>query len=87
MESNSICLHLLYTGREDVGISVAKESAGQCRRYRFDLWIRKTPCRRKWKPHSVFLLEKVHGQRILVGYSLRGCKESDTMEQLSSVPY
>ena len=38
-------------------------------------------------PTPVFLLEKVHGQRILVGYSLRGCKESDTMEQLSSVPY
>ena len=29
-----------------------------------------------------YCLEKSHGQRSLVGYSLWGCKESDTTEQL-----
>ena len=27
------------------------------RRHRFDPWVGKTPCRRKWQPISVFLLE------------------------------
>ena len=31
----------------------------------------------------VFLPEKCHGQRSLVGYSPLGCKESDTTEQLN----
>ena len=34
--------------------------------------------------HSVFLPEKFHGQRSLVGYSPWGCEESDTTEQLST---
>ena len=37
---------------------------------------------RKWQPTPVFLLEKSHGWRSLVGYSPRGRKESDTTEQL-----
>ena len=32
--------------------------------------------------HSVFLSEKFHGQKSLVGYSPRGHKESDTTKQL-----
>ena len=35
-------------------------------------------------PTPVFLLEKFHEQRRLVGYSLWGHKESDTIEQLST---
>ena len=31
-------------------------------------------------PTQVFLSGEFHGQRILVGYSLWGCKESDTTE-------
>ena len=31
----------------------------------------------------VFMLGESHGQRSLVGYSLQGCRESDTTEQLS----
>ena len=31
----------------------------------------------------VFLSEKSHGQRSLVGYSAKGCKESDKTEQLN----
>ena len=32
---------------------------------------------RKWQPGPVFLPGKCYGQRSLVGYSPRGCKESD----------
>ena len=35
-------------------------------------------------PTPVFLLGKFHRQRSLVGYSLWGCRESDTTEQLST---
>jgi len=51
-----------------------KKSAYQYRRHRFNPWIRKIPWRRKWLPIPVFLPGKPHGQRILVGYSLWGCK-------------
>src|SRR5574340_1109912 len=52
----------------------------QCGRPGFDPWVRKIPWRRKWHPTPVFLLGKSHEQRSLVGYSPRGCKESDTTE-------
>ena len=42
-------------------------------------WVGKTPWR-KWQPTPIFLLEKSHGQRSLVGYSPWGRKESDTTE-------
>ena len=32
-----------------------KEFACQCRRHRFDPWVRKIPWRRKWQPTPVFL--------------------------------
>ena len=51
-----------------------KESACQCRRRRFYLWVRKIPWRKKWQPTPVFLHGKSHGQRSLVGYSPWGCK-------------
>ena len=57
-----------------------KESTYQCRRHGFDPWARKVPWRRKWQPIPVFLFRKSHGQRILVGYSPWGCKESDMTE-------
>jgi len=42
------------------------------------MWIRslgrKIPWRRIWQPTPVFLREKSHGQRSLVGYSPWGCK-------------
>ena len=40
------------------------------------------PWRREWKPTSVFLPGTSQGQRSLVGYSPRSCKESDTTERL-----
>ena len=50
-----------------------KESACQCRRYRFDPWVEIT-WRRKCQPTVVLLLGKSHGQRSLVGYSPWGRK-------------
>ena len=43
-------------------------------------WVGKIPWRRKWRPTSVFLPGKAHGQRSLVGCSPAGCKESDMTE-------
>ncbi|CAI9155805.1 unnamed protein product [Rangifer tarandus platyrhynchus] len=37
---------------------------------------------RKWQPTPAILPGKFHGWRSLVGYSLWGCKETDTTEQL-----
>ena len=51
------------------------------RRRRFEPWIRKIPWRRKLQPTPVFLPEKSHVQRSLVGCSPWGHKESDTTEQ------
>jgi len=51
-----------------------KESACQCRRFRFDPWVGKIPWRRKWQPTPVFLTEKSREQRCLVGYRPEGRK-------------
>ena len=64
-----------------------RESACQCRRHKrfgFDPWVQKTPQSRKLEPVPIFLPGKFHGQRILVGYSSWGHKESDMTEQLSN---
>ena len=39
--------------------------------------------RREWQPTPVFLPGEFYGQRRLPGYSLWGCKESDTAERLT----
>ena len=44
-------------------------------------WV--DPWRRKWQLSPVFLPEKFHGQRSLVGYNPWSHRESDTAEQLS----
>ena len=46
-----------------------EESACECRRCRFDPWVRKIPRRRKWQPTPVFLPGKFLEQRSLAGYS------------------
>ena len=51
-----------------------KEPVCQCRRCRFDPWIRNIPWRRKWQPTPVFLPGKPHEQRNLAGYSPRVTK-------------
>ena len=57
-----------------------KESTCQCRRYRFNPWVRKIPWRGKWQPTPVFLPGESHGQRSLVGYSSWGHRELNTTE-------
>ena len=37
---------------------------------------------KQWQPTPVFLPEKSHGQRSLVGYSPWSCEESDATEKL-----
>ena len=61
-----------------------KEPACCCRRhkrFRFDLWVRKTPWRRAELPTPVFLPGESHGQRSLMGCSPWGHRESDTTEE------
>ena len=58
----------------------SKESACQCRRYRFDLCTRKIPMEKEMATCSIFLLGKIHRQKNLVSYSPQGHKESDTNE-------
>ena len=48
--------------------------------YKFDPWAGKISWRREWLPTSVFVPGGFHAPRSLVGYSLWGCKESDTIE-------
>ena len=45
-----------YTTRDGLpsGLS-GKESAYQCKRHRFDPWVRKIPWRSKWQPIPIFL--------------------------------
>ena len=51
-----------------------KESVCQCRRHRFDSWIRKMPWRRKWQPVQYSCLENPMDREAvsLAGYSSRG---------------
>ena len=42
-----------------------------CRRRGFNTWVGTIPWRRKWEPTPVFLPEKSHEQRNLVGHSPR----------------
>ena len=44
---------------------------------RFDPWVRKMPCRRKWQPSLVILPGKSHGQKSLEGY-VHGVTNSQT---------
>ena len=52
----------------------------QCKRCRFEPWVRKDPWRKKWQPTPVFLLGKSNAQRSLVGFSPRGHKDLDMTE-------
>ena len=42
--------------------------------------MRKILWKKKWQPTLIFLPGKSHGQRSLVGYHPRGCKELNTTE-------
>ena len=53
----------------------------------FDPWVGRMPWRRKWQPTPVLLPGKSHGQRSLADCRPRGHKESDMIEQSTSVLY
>ena len=85
--SNLLLLHYLYhciifmPPRWCFG----KESACQCRRCRFNPWVRRKPWRREWQPTPVFLPGESHGERSLAGATVHGGRKgSDTAEQLST---
>ena len=59
-------------------------SAGDLGDSGFYPWVGKIPWRRKWQPTPAFMPGKFYGQRSLVGYNPRGCKQSDMSEQLIS---
>ena len=65
--------------------SVGKESTcnAETRRCGLDPWVKTIPWRRARQPTPVFLPEKFHGQRSLVGYSPKCRKELDTTKQLN----
>ena len=90
-----IHVFIIYSHAEDRKINMkwswaflggigGKESTCQCRRLKFDPWVRKIPWSRKWQTTLLFLSEKLHGKRGLAGYSLWGCKELDMTEQLNT---
>ena len=54
----------------------------RCRRPGFHPWVGKISWSNKWQPTPLFLPEKFHGRRRLVGYNPWGCKELDTTEWL-----
>ena len=52
----------------------------QCRRPRFNLWVRKISWRTKWQPNPVFLPGELHGQKVR---PKSPTQESDMTEQLT----
>ena len=52
----------------------------QCKRPRFNPWVRKIPWRREWQPTPVFLTGEFHGQKSLVGCTPWGHKKLDMPE-------
>ena len=57
----------------------------QWRRPRFDSSVGKIPWRREWLPTPVFLPGESHGQRSLVGYTVRRVTKSWTTERLTFI--
>ena len=55
-----------------------KESACQCRRWKFNPWVQKTPWRRKQQPTPVYLPGKFQGQRNWRATVHGVTKQSDT---------
>ena len=65
-------------------VAQGQESSCQCRRHRFNPWVRKISWRRKWQPDPAFFPGESHGQRNLVGNNPWGRKELDTTQQLNN---
>ena len=75
--------HDFYSPNPSIGLCwwlSDKESTCQCKRCRFDRWVRKIPWRRAWQPTQVFLPGESRGQGSLAGYRPWGHKELETTE-------
>ena len=59
------------------------KNPSEMQRPSFDPWVQKIPWRREGQSTSVLLPGEFYGQRSLVGYSPRDCKESDMIEGLT----
>ena len=70
---------VIAPGIDFPGGSDGKAPVCNAGRPRFDPWVGKIPWRSKWQPTPVLLPGKYYGWRSLVGYSLWGRKESDTI--------
>ena len=68
--------------KQEVHCKVLVAQTVKCLSTMRETWVGKISWRRKWQSTPVLLPGKSHGQRSLVGYSLWGCKESDTTERL-----
>ena len=73
--SSDRCVHHLTVVRICIPLFRWWRICLQCRRPKFDPWVRKIPWSRKWQPPLVLLPGESHGQRSLVGYSPRNHKE------------
>ena len=80
-----VCSHLA-----DILVIIAQglhgsdgKKAASIQETEFNLWVGKIPWRKEWQSTPIFLPGEFHGQRSLAVYSLRGCKESDTIEWLT----
>ena len=60
-----------------------KESVDQCRRCRFNLWVKKIPSQRKWQPFWYSYLGNPMNRGACWGRDY-GATESDTTERLST---
>ena len=72
------------------GGSVIKNPSANGGDVSFNPWVGKIPWRRKWQPTPVFLLDKCHGQRSLVGYhpqDLKRVKDSLATKQQQHLMY
>ena len=76
----SYCFFFFFTFP---GGSNGKECAFNVRDLGLIPGLGKIPWRREWLPTPGFLPGESHGESSLVGYSPRGCKESDTTEWLT----
>ena len=74
---------ITFSHRKQGGFPAGLDSKDSACQYRFDPWVGKTPWRREWQLTPVFLPWEFHGQRSLVSYSPRGCRESDMTERLT----
>ena len=80
---------LIYPGTSQMVLVVKNPpaNAGDVKRCGFNFWVGKIPWRRACQTTLVFWPGESHGQRSLVGYSPQGCKELDTLKQLSIHAY